>query len=126
MEVSKILNKRQVKVIKLRNQGFTWKQIADIVDLNYLQQAQEIYKDSIRKLQKYKEIQDTCPELCAAFWEASFKYYTLVRLYNLLKEFDLTTTYLLMDVDDLIQFPNFGPKLMELVLVAQDIYDRSH
>lgn len=123
METSKILNKRQRKVITLRHRGFTWQQIADILNFNHHQQAYEIYVDSTKKLKRYMEIQHNCPELCLAFWQSSCTFYTLSRLYNVLIEQDLLTLYLMMDVDDLSHFPNIGPKSIALIVSAQDIYD---
>ena len=125
MDILKILSEPQIKTLRLRHNGLTWKEISDALNFNHIQQAQENYSDSIKKLRRYVKIQKVCPELCAAFQKSSLKISSLTRLYNILVDYNLLDSYLTIDADDLVLFPQIGPKSIDLIIAAQDIYDKN-
>lgn len=113
----------ELEIYNLRKRGYSYRYIADELGFRTYQRVQQIYKKSLDKKRKLIFIIKYFPELYKACKLCDFSYKQIFRLYELLRRLDILENYLFMDEDELLDLPRMGPKYVEVLRIAQDIYD---
>lgn len=115
------LSDREVRVLELRKNGKTFREIAEILGMNHYQQGQGLYRKALKKLRTYRDIQKNDPSLLSAASKQGFNFAQLSRLYSIMVKNGIANRYKAMSSIEIAETEGIGEEYLKVLEISKRI-----